>query len=143
MYHPVGVWLPCPLSSALPSGETPRGISPTGGSEPTSRTRTEAPLAPLPHKTSLTFSYFLPPLPISSPTVPKFSHALRRFRSTSSQSLSKDYSICPRYLNKDTSISGVPYAETTLPIRSSVSSATNLRRLLSVLRRHIVEVGST
>ena len=37
-----------------------------------SRTQTGAPLAPLPHKTFLLFSYPLPPFPRSSPTIPIF-----------------------------------------------------------------------
>ena len=72
MSHIVAVWDPCP-PSAVPLGvETPQGISPTGGSEPTSRTQTGAPIAPLPHKTSLLLSYPLPPFPRSSPALTIF-----------------------------------------------------------------------
>ena len=64
------VWVPCPPSAALPSGETPRGISLTGVSEPTSRTQTEALLSPPPHITSPPFSYPPPPFPSSLPDIP-------------------------------------------------------------------------
>ena len=70
MYHLVDFWGPCPSSATLPSGETTQGISTTSGLERTSRTQTEAPLAPPPHKTSLPFSYTLLPFTRSSPSVP-------------------------------------------------------------------------
>ena len=57
-------------SAAPPSGETPRGISLTGGSLPTSQTKTGSSLALPQHRTSPPFSYPLPPFPISSPAVP-------------------------------------------------------------------------
>ena len=72
MSNPDNVWGPCPSSAAPLGGETPRGNSPAGGSEPTSRTLTRALLAPLPHRTSPTFSYPLLPFPRSSPAVPIF-----------------------------------------------------------------------
>ena len=74
MYHPIDVWVPCPPSAAPPGDETFRGISPTGGSEPTFQTQTEAPLEPLTHKTSLPFSYPLTHLLKYSPAVPISPH---------------------------------------------------------------------
>ena len=66
------VWVPCPPSAAPPGGETPQGISPIRGSETMSRTQKEAPLTPLPHRTSPWLSYLLPPFPRASTSVPIF-----------------------------------------------------------------------
>ena len=70
MSRPAYVWVPCPPSDAPPGGETPQGIYPTRGSEPTSPTQTGARLATPPHRTSPSFSYPIPPLPRSSPAFP-------------------------------------------------------------------------
>ena len=51
----------------------PSRVSPTRGSVPTSQTQIEAPLAPLPHKTSPPFFYLIPPFQKSSTVVHKFS----------------------------------------------------------------------
>ena len=70
--YPADVWGPYLPSAVPPSGETPRWPSTTGGSLPTSRTQTGAPLAPPPHRTSPLFSYTLPPVPRYSSSVPIF-----------------------------------------------------------------------
>ena len=72
MSHPVDVWGPCPPSAAPPGGGNTQGLSPSGGSVPMYWTQIEAPLAPLPHKTSQMFSYPLPPFPKYFPAVPIF-----------------------------------------------------------------------
>ena len=135
------VWVPCPSSNAPPGGETPRGISPTGGSEPMSWTQIGAPIAPPPHKTSLLFSYLIPPFPRYFSSHPHLPHALHRFRSTAVPPSSADEKVRPRYRNKYNAVTGVPYSKKTLPICSSVSSKNHLRHFLSVPRRHIAEFG--
>ena len=72
MFHPVAVWVPCPPSAVPPGGRNTRGISPARGSLPKSMTQTEVPLAPPPHKISLTLSYLLPPSPKVSSVIPTF-----------------------------------------------------------------------
>ena len=68
--RPDDVWGPCLPSTVPPSGETPWGTSPTGGSGTTSQTKTIAPLATLPCRTSPPFSYPLPPSIISLSAIP-------------------------------------------------------------------------
>ena len=65
-------WGPFLPSAAPPDGETPRGISPTRWSGPTSRTQTGSQRVPPPYITSLTLSYHIPPFPRSLPAVPIF-----------------------------------------------------------------------
>ena len=72
MSYPVDVWFPCPPSAILPGDGNPQGISPYRESLPTPWTQIEAPLAPPPHKTSLPFTYPLPPSPKYFPVVPIF-----------------------------------------------------------------------
>ena len=64
--------MPAIRRAAPLSGETPRGISPTGGSGPTSWTQTVPPISPPPYRTSSPLSYMLPTLPRSSPEFPIF-----------------------------------------------------------------------
>ena len=49
--------------------------------------------------------------------------------------------VHPKYHKEETAISGVPYAEKTCLIYSSVSSTINPLRFLSAPRQHINEVG--
>ena len=72
MSHPVDVWVPSPPSAVPDGGGNPRGSSTTGGSLHTSLTKTEAPLAPPPHKISPPLSYPLPPSPKASQVIPIF-----------------------------------------------------------------------
>ena len=70
MYHPVDIWGPLPPSAAPPVGEIQRGIYPTRGSEPTSWTQIESPLAPTSNRTFPQFYYLIPYFPRYSPAVP-------------------------------------------------------------------------
>ena len=81
------------------------------GSRTTSMTQTGALLAPLPHRTSL------PTVILYAPSLPKIfvgcyhlPWSLRMFHPTASQSLSVDDNSRPKYQNKQTVVSGVPYA---------------------------------
>ena len=82
-----------------------------------------------------------PSLPQSFTSRPHFSRALRRFYSTAGQLLLDNDSIFPKYLNKGTAVSSVPYTKKTFPTRSSVSAKTSLLCFLSNPLQHITDVG--
>ena len=95
-----------------------------------------------------TATYNFPAVLLSSPSLPNifticphFSLAHYRFRYTSVQSFSVDDIMRPKYSNDGTAVSGIPFANKTLCVRSYVSATTNLYCFLSVLFRHISEVG--
>ena len=70
MSHPVDIWCPWPPSALLTGGGNSWGISPDGGSLPTSWNQIEAPLAPPPYITSPPFSYKISRSPKGSTFVP-------------------------------------------------------------------------
>ena len=81
------------------------------------------------------------PLPKIFFSCPHFPCSLRRFCYTAGQSSSVEEIVRPKYLNKETVVSGAPYAKKTRPIFSSVSSTRKIFHLISVLRQHISEFG--
>ena len=130
MSHPVDIWGPCLPSTVLPVGGNPQGPSSARGSLPMSRIQTEAPLAPLPHNIPMIF-LSAPFLPHSFTVHPHFHRALHRFCSTAGQSSLENNVVSPKYLNKGTTFSRVPYAKKTLPIRSSILATSSLYLFLS------------
>ena len=106
-------------------------------------TQTGAPLAPLSHRTSLLFSYLLPPFPRSLPDVPILPVLSGVSVPPPTNCCQWTTTFFSRYRNKDTAVRNVPYAKKTLHVCSFVSSTTNLCHFLFVLLRHIDEVGFT
>ena len=130
---PADVWGPCPVAK-------PReGLLQTGGQDPCLRPKQEH---------SLHHRHIEPPrsshiryLPYQDLCqTPPFPCALRRFRSTAGQLSSMDNKVRPKYRNKETDVSGVPYFEKTCPICSSVSLTSNFLSFLYVPIRHITEI---
>ena len=92
--------------------------------------------------------YNLPSFLLSAPYLPNiftisphFPCARHIFCFTSGHSSLVDDIRRPNFFNEGTTASGIPCANKTLPIHSSVSATTNLCRFLSDLFQHISEFG--